>query len=867
MRSTRISSNRYRIAAQQLSALHTGSDAVHRTVRQLLASEDRRQEPEQSIKGTDISSNARDVGRRRAKHSAGRSNGTTAPMQSKHLIRQRFAEKLELEYQGDLKALESATADSDCLAQRHFLVRELISLLRRFNNTDIPTTADGCRIDEHGSDETRLVEAAWKQYCKIKQHPGAIEIVPQIPLTSLGLLICELNFMADSNNEYLVRFTRIVTIFRDFSLLGRPITAPLLFSMYLRALNKLGNSQSVIQEVNDYKSAMLEQNSDAVLSASIMRQLIAAYFGTHNPGLALQTFEHARSDPRYANSITPHIYTTVIGGVLRSRCMSTAMLVLMIDDLLELLQTPVYHDSVRTGVLNELLHLANKHGSPILLLEIFERFASRDMPISYTTFGILLHSACGQETDARLLHRVYQLLVSKTQMYEQLSHHVFAVFINSFVRQDRVDYALMVVRDLRDHASAQLMPQHLSHIFAYYAVHGMASQSLGLLHQMINSDGLQPTWPICVDVAKAIARDDSMSLDDGNSDSNGDGSGTSEDTMLSILVKSGMAGRVSQMLDTFHALRKQAPGSIMPFVAVLLRAHEIVRREAADPVSHRYRWTENLNHEEKENGASSSMDHDEFVRQMQTVRDGIIGAFGAIKFPRNLYNMAISIFAMLRDHDSVNLLYTHMTETEGMEPNTRTFNVLLQAFARGHDLDTAKNLLLEIKYNKVHLNVASGLALIYASFAAKNSQSAIDVYAYLVGRPLPLVDHVGFKDFAPNRPVDVYIVALLIKGLVQDGLLKEAVIVFDDAFGLLPHVPRQLLETLVGALEESSYFDFAHLCLKRYARRVEDSQPATRLQDQTADGTGVSAAATPDHLPLSYFGYLLDGSQKHNDEN
>ncbi|KAJ1811709.1 hypothetical protein LPJ75_004012, partial [Coemansia sp. RSA 2598] len=774
------------------------------------------------------------------------------------------------EYQSDLKALESVSASaldsasasgSHGPTQRHFLVRELISLLRRFNNAGIPSTADGGRIDERGSEEMRLVEAAWQQYCKIKQHPDAAEIVSQIPLTSLGLLICELNFTGDSSSEYLVRFGRIVTIFRDFSLLGRPITAPLLFSMYLRALNKLGNSQKALQEVAEYRDMLRSQRKEAVLSTSIVRQLIAAYFATHKPALAMETFELLKTDPQYANSITPHIYTTVIGGALRSRYLNATTLAPIIDDLLELLRDTAYHDSVRTGILNELLHLANRHGSPADLLEIFERFASRDMPISYTTFGILLHSACSQETDARMLHRVYQLLVSKASVYGQLSHHLFAVFINSFVRHGRVDYALLAVADLRGHPTARLMPQHLSQVFAYYAAHGMAGQSLALLRRMVDGDGLQPTWPIYVDVARAIARSDEVRFGDGSYGS----AGGSEDALLGALIRSGRSGRISQMFDTFGVLRKQAPGSVMPFVAVLLQAHEMTKRHAAEPAN-RIGWRQ-ANSWCDEDGAPLGMDPDEFVCRMEAVRDEIFEGFGAIRFPRNLYNVAISIFAMLRDHDSVQLLYTHMTTTAGMEPNTRTFNVLLQSFARGHDLPSARNMLLDIKYNKMQLSSASGLALIYASFAAGCPQSAVDVYAYLVGRPLPLVDHVGFKDFALNRPIDVYTVALLIKGLVQSGLLKEAVVVFDDAFGLLPYVPRQLLETLVGALEENSYFDFAHLCLKRYTRRVEYSQPGAREQDsRTADGAGSSESATPDHLPLSYFGYLLDGSAE-SEEN
>ncbi|KAJ1644443.1 hypothetical protein LPJ64_003884 [Coemansia asiatica] len=839
-------------AKQKLSRfLCTGSNAVDRTIRQLLTSGDRKQQEmivqtEDDMTDSNSSDGLRDVGRRRAKHNIGRCSNASGPVQSRLKIRQRFAEKLESEYQDDLKALESASlsalpAAGQVSEQKHFLVRELISLLRRFNSTDIPSTADGCFIDEHGSEKTLLVEAAWQQYCKIKQHPEAAQIILQIPLASLGLLICELNFMSDGDSEYLVRFNRIVGIFRDFSELGHPITTPLLFSIYLRALNKLGNSQKVLQEVAEYRNMILGENKDDVLSASIVRQLIAAYFATRKPGLAMETFELIRKDPRYANIITPHIFATVISGTLRTRYLNSAMLGLITDELLDLLQTPVYHDSARTGILNELLHQANKHGSPADLFAIFERFASRDMPINYTTFGILLHSACGQETDARMLYRVYQLLVSRVSVYEKLSHHVFAVFINCFVRHERLDYAMMAVDGLRGHPTARLMPQHLSHVFAFFATHGMAKRSLDLFRQMVDVDGMQPTWTICVDVAKAIGRSDEISLN--NCSSSDDVSNASEDSLLRALIKCGRNGHISQMFDLFDALRRRFPCSIMPFVAVLLQAHEIARRQASD--------------------ATNFIGSDEFVSWMQQVRDEIVSGLETIRFPRNLYNMAISIFAILRDHDSVQQLYTHMTIAAGMEPNTRTFNVLLQSFARGHDFLTAENILLDIKYNKMHLNSASGLALIYASFAANCPHTAIDVYAYLVGRPLPLTDYVGFKEFVLNRPIDVYTVALVIKGLVQGGLIKEAVVVFDDAFVLLPFVPRQLLETLVSALEENSYFDFAHLCLKRFSKRVEDSQPGAKKESDGQDVccASLSDTATPEHLPLSYFGYMLDRSE------
>ncbi|KAJ1800698.1 hypothetical protein LPJ75_006500, partial [Coemansia sp. RSA 2598] len=98
-------------AAQRVSPLHTGSDAVDRTIRQLLGSEDSKHELAKTGREAD-SGASRDVGRRRAKHSTSRCNSASAPTQSKLLIRQRFSERLEHEYQSDLKALESVSASA-----------------------------------------------------------------------------------------------------------------------------------------------------------------------------------------------------------------------------------------------------------------------------------------------------------------------------------------------------------------------------------------------------------------------------------------------------------------------------------------------------------------------------------------------------------------------------------------------------------------------------------------------------------------------------------------------------------------------------------------------------------------------------------
>ncbi|KAJ1902223.1 hypothetical protein LPJ66_000218 [Kickxella alabastrina] len=799
----------------------------------------------------------KEVGRRRTKLGTGRCN-ESPPIQSRLLIRQRLSEKLESEYQNDLKALEQLSSHEEP-TQRHILVRELIMILRRFGNVDFMSMD---QEDKPGVND--MVEVAWKQYRKIYEHPQAPQILAQIPLTSLSLLICELNFMPESH-EYLVRFTRIVRIFRDFALIGQPITTPLLFSMYLRALNKLGNRQLVLKEVAEYRKASAAQEP-SVLSVNIMRQVIAAHFGSRRPDLAMEVFAGMKADPEYTARITPHVYSSVIGGAMRAKVLTNSELSALVEGMLDELVKPSYHDSARTGLLNGLLHLANKQGNPGFLVATFEQYLAHGMPINYTTFGIMLHCACHLETDIRRLHRVYQLMVSNTATYDKLTHHIFAIFINNFVRKYRVDYALSVLQDLKAHPTARYTTQHLSHIFDYYAKNGMASRALGLYRQMVDEDKLVPTWPICMDIVKALKRggDYDWQLDVPDKALQFDmhpERPLSEDALLAMMVKYGVTGRVSQMFDMFFAFHQVQPHSILHFAVILIAARDIANRYIAyvQQGSGRRRSMRQVDSDE------GAIGYAEYVEQLRQVRDQLIETSKSTKVPRNMYNMAISVFAMIRDHESTQVLYDHMTVSEGMEPNTRTFNVLLQSFARGSDMSATQDILKDIKHNKMHLNRATGNAMIFAAILNKSPRQAISVYAHMVGRPTPLLQHLEFKDFVLNVSVDVYTIALLIKGLVQCGMLKEAIIVFEDAFGLLPFVPRQLLETLLSTLEECSHVDFAQLCLRRYAKRVEDCQ-SDAAGDMLGNSDGEQVGA-PERLPLSYFGYLLDPKGTDNSED
>ncbi|KAJ2721861.1 hypothetical protein GGI07_003698 [Coemansia sp. Benny D115] len=801
----------------------------------------------------------KEVGRRRPKKLSTGRNGEPRTTQSKLLIRQKLLARLESEYPSDVWDLEKLQAENESRspAQRHILVREFVSILRRFNDTGFVTVSNQSEVDclaeggdiGDGVDEKALVEAAWDQYVKITRHANAAQIMPQIPLPSLSLLICELNFMANST-EYRTRFARIISVFNGFAHIGHPITTPLLFSMYLRALNKQGNYQAVLREVNEYKGH---------LTGNILRQVISAHFGCRRPDLAMQLLESMRNDPVHKSYITPHVYSSIIGGALRANALSHTELSALLKEMLDQLSDSAYHDSARTGLLNELMHLTNKLGNLDFMYELFEQFLSRSMPINYTTFAILIHCACNLEKTPLNIYRAYQMIITNELAYERLNHRMFAVFINSFVRNDRIDFALAALQDLRAHPTAQMTIQHYNHLFAYFATNGLAAQALDLYREVAYKDKLALSWPICVDIIKAIERDshylqhtmDPLEPEDVvDSDSEG--------ALLTAVIAHGLANRSLQMFDTFFELRKRYPESILPFVAVLIPAREFAKsstkrtRQGAQPYIPQPLEYDGSHCEVTE---IESLGYYEFVERLHLVRDSLIEASATIKVPRNMYNMAISVFAMIRDHESTQILYDHMTGAEGMEPDMRTFNVLLQAFAKSSDMDATKEILKDIEYNKMHLNRASANAVINAALLADQPQQAISIYAHMVSRPVPLSEHAVFTDFIPNAPVDVFTVALLVKGLVQSRMLKEAIVVFEDSFTLLPFVPRQLLETLLGTLEEEGHGDFAQLCSKRYSKRVESSQPTEMTSGQGVNATERSDA--PDRLPLSYFGYLL----------
>ncbi|KAJ2061395.1 hypothetical protein GGI17_003076 [Coemansia sp. S146] len=809
------------------------------------------------IEDSDPSSTARKVGRRRLRHprlglggSCESSEDTTKwRTQKRHTL----ATWLEPKYREG--------------AHKHTLVREFMDVMRRFGSLDRTVDPDAVLIPAEDADDksgraNSLVDTAWTHYVKIRSHEDASSLLSQIPLVAIRILVYELTFLRGSA-EYRRRFERVVQIFDDCASVDRPITSPLLFGMYLRALNKLGRFQQAISEAVAYGSSP-DSGSKLALPVNIIRQIIEAYFGGGRPDKALEVFNRVRDSPEYRDSITPHVYASAISGAMRAKHLASAELYAIAEDLLSLLEKPSYPDASRTGLLNELLHVANKTGNHAFLFHVFERAVDRGFSINHATLGVLLHCSCAEETDARVVYRVYRSIITHPSTYANMTHHVFAIFINCFVRRHRIDHALSVLHDLRLHPTACLTAQHLSLIFRYYAESGMAAQALDLFHTTVETDRLAPTWTICVDTIKAVSRGgdltwalETIAAADA-SEFPGDETCRMRhhDALLTTLVKFGLAGDATRMLEAFFTLHESYPKSILPFVAVLMQSHHIAKLHSRDLARGP------STHTEMPVARSSETQHYEFVDQLNVVADLLLAASATLSIPQNMYNMAISVFAILRDHSSTQRIYDHMTQTEAMEPTARTFNVLLQSFVRGLDLAAATDVLKDIRARGIPLNRVAANALIHGYLSAKQPQHAIEVYAYLVDRPMPLLASATFQDFVVSAPIDTYTFAMLVSGLVDAGLLKEAVIVFEDAFTILPFVPRQLLETLVGKLEERSLFDFAQLCLKRYTKRVEDSQPA-HLQLVESEGLDVALPeAAPARLPLSYFGYLLDRKAK-----
>ncbi|KAJ2715498.1 hypothetical protein H4R19_001167 [Coemansia spiralis] len=764
---------------------------------------------------------ARRPGRRRPRPTASRAARSSEPAaDALHPPRQQHGGRLRIR-QALAAKLESELQRADAAPpHQHDLVRELTAALRSLGAASDPAQAP--------------VVAAWDLYAKVAAHPDAGDLLGQIPPPAVSLLVCELIFMRGST-RYHWRFEQALRIFADFRALGRPMDTEVEFSLYLRAMNRLGKHQQVIEEVAKFDGHTQRPGGD-VLSVTVMRQVITAYFNGNRPDRAMDTFQAMRRDERYNGAITPHLYATVLRGALLAGRLSNAELLVLVEELLDVLHKSRHGPARRTGLLNELLTAAGKAGNTSCCFDIFERFAARGTPVNYTTFGILLRNACNAETDARELHRIYRLLTSSDAVLIQMNEHIFAAFIDNFARHGRIDYALAAVDDLRAHPHARYTARHLERIFAYYALAGMGRHALELLRTMVDRDGLCPPWAVYVCTVEAVVRDGDLlrEADTADSDQLVDELGL-EGAHTVSLVSNGQIGRSGRMLDAFAS----SPSSALALAALMLRAHHLVdtytRQSSRDST--------------RAFAAMSEGEFRELVGQMRAVVDRIIAGTLDVAAPQELYHLAISLFALARDQQTAQLVYDYMINEESMDPTMETFDTLLRSFVRGSSVATATELFRELREQNRPLQRITANILIRGLFASGQPHQAIDVYAYMVGRPTPLVDHANYSDYLGSTKCDDYTFALLISGLVDESLLKEALVVFEDAFSVLPFVPRRILELLASRLEERGMADLAQVCLRRYSRRVEESQPA-ELQ-------ATAPNHAPDRLPLSYFGFLL----------
>ncbi|KAJ1963629.1 hypothetical protein GGI12_001944 [Dipsacomyces acuminosporus] len=765
--------------------------------------------------------------------------------QGRYRIRHKLLESMDSRDSYEIVSHEENSSKGNTAAahslHRSVLVRDFEFLLRRCDALNSAVTVTSAPDQKDGTESA--LWAAWLQYKKISEHPDSRVLLTQIRPSATALFITELNF-ATASLDYRKRFDQIIRVFDDYSNIGRPITNHLLFGIYLRALNKVGKHRLVFKAIPEFYS-YTNSSSDSVLPPNIVRQLIAAYFGVNRADKAFETFDILRKDRKHKSTFTPHVYVEVIRGAIRTNHLSESEIHELVDELLELLDHWKHSDAASTGILNELLDAVKASANRSLFFWILERFISQGTGTNYATFGIVLKSLQFLRPGTKQMKDIYDALISHEQSRNAMTQHVFGVFINNFVNNGMINDALSALQDMRNHPTASPTILNMSLLFKHYAAAGLAQQSLALYHTMLDVDKLTPTWVIYMSIVKAISKyrhldkvseiaDDMTKRFDG---------------LLMLLINHGQVGDFDQMFDAFDKLREIAPNSLLPFAAVFVKSYYIAKQRAR-LIRYGPEATTRLGA-----GIPDDAENQRFVGLLRACLDSLFKALSDQPGIRDLYNMIISTFATLRDYESTQRAYDHMTKIKHLEPNSRTFNVLIQSYVRNFDLDTATDVLEELKAGQVPLNHVTFNVLIRGYSKAGLVDQAIDAYAYMVGRPSALLDSAEFKDFVPCATPDDYLYAFLISALIDSRRYKEAIIVFEDSFSTLPFVPRQLLEALVGRLEESLQFALSLQCLKRYTKRVEDCQPAPS-QITLPDG---KHAAVPepssDRLPATYFGY------------
>ncbi|ORX68795.1 hypothetical protein DL89DRAFT_293988 [Linderina pennispora] len=626
----------------------------------------------------------------------------------------------------------------------------------------------------------RFLAKALAQYKKIRVSSNSQQLIPQIRPTYAILLITELNF-SRSSLYYSSRFDLIIQIYDDFARMGSPITDTLAFSLYLRALNERGMHRQVFTAIENYNKLPGTTTKD-VLSAAVIRQLLAAYFGAGRPDKAVELFDMLRTSDAH-----------------RSGYLNNGELLALVDELLDLLITSKTPAEQHIGVLNQLLQIAGLSSNYDFLFAALEKFLARKVAISYTTFAILLKVHAQIQPDVSHMLNLYRLITSHKQAQSMMTTPVFSAFIDYF----------SVLEDLRQHPIAQPNMRTVGLLMARYGKAGLMDRALSLYHRI----GFEQF-----------------------------------DSLLVDIIHQGRANNYSGMFSAFSELRLLAPTSMMPLVAVLFQSSNIARK--------RVRAIQNGPMAITRLGAGFPTDaeFELFTANFRTCVDDLLSSSeNGLPVKQFLFNMAISISAQIRDYDTTQRVYDYLAKTEGMEPTAQTFRALIRSYISSFDYAGATDVLDELATRNVPLSCITFNALIHGFIAAGLPEQAIKAYSFMAPE---------FKDFLPVTRPDIYTFATMADGLVSAGMFKEAIVVFEDSFTLLSYVPRQLLETLVSSLEEKMQFDLSQICLKRFGRRIEESQPA-EVQVATSDGKQIAMAETPaDKLPLSYFGYLLQRSRR-----
>ncbi|KAJ2386903.1 hypothetical protein GGI23_006393 [Coemansia sp. RSA 2559] len=517
-----------------------------------------------------------------------------------------------------------------------------------------------------------------------------------------------------------------------------------------------------------------------------------------------------------------------------------------------------YPDTSRTGLLNELLHAAHKASNADFFTYIFERSLLRGINLNYTTFGILVNfSSLSYVADASQLYQLYKRITTSAPSLTLMTNHTFAIFSLSFVRMGRIDYALSVLNDLRDHPTAKITARHYAALFSYYAELGMARHALDLYHMLVDIDKLRVPWKIWMDVIRSIWNCDELMATPGDmafesqtvSDDQLEDACQERGNLAISILRCGRVHDIKSMFDAFTKFYGRHSERTFALTVLFNEAHRIVASDALESgMSLQAAFSP------KPPGFVDDSWRYPLVKRLRAATNRLVRDSARLAVPQELYNRAISVFALLHDYQTAQMLYNHMVYVDSMEPTPDTFNVILRAFVRGSDMNMATDMLNHARRNNAPINSLTANALIHGYLATSQPKQAIEVYACNAGRPLPLHENLGFTNFVMNAPIDTYTFVILVSKLVDSGNIREAIIIFDDSFSLLHHVPSRMLSMLVSKLEEKMQFDLAQLCLRRYSKRVDNGD-----LDSIEDVRAISKTSNaPDRLPISYFGYLLD---------